>query len=81
MLSLLMSAGQPWTDQMEGRVVGYWTSVKQKLECVVNKEVGESCFRLGSKGVHLLDLIRFLKTRKLMQRRIVSSLTDSSFHG
>ena len=34
-----MSAEQPRTDQKDGRVVGYWTSVKQRLECVVNKEV------------------------------------------
>ena len=36
-----MSAGQPWTDKIDGRVVGYWTSIKQRLEFVVNKEVEE----------------------------------------
>ena len=42
-------------------MVGYWTSVKQRFECVANEEVEELRFGLGSKGVHISDFIRFLK--------------------
>ena len=68
-------ARQPWTDLMDRHLFGCWTCVKQRLECVVNKEVEKLCFGLRSKV--LIGSYKVSKLVKMMSEKKPKTFQES----